>query len=220
MGKKISPHSYRLGILNNWDSRWISLKNAPKWLEEDEKVRSIIMKKISLAGIAKIEIERTPDKYKIFIKASKPGLIIGRGGKGIEDLTKLLEKVIESRVALSLNIEELKRTEISAMHMAQSIAWDLEKRTKFRRSLKKHLEMIMQNRDVQGGRVWVAGRLDGAEIARTEHLQNGKLPLGTLRANIDYGTAVSHTTYGAIGVKVWIYKGEKFTGDILLANKQ
>lgn len=211
MGKKIRPDSYRLGILDNWQARWFSLKNARTWLEEDEKIRKVIMEKIGQAGIAKIEIERTPDKYKIFIKASRPGLIIGRGGKGIEELTKLLEKAIKSKVALSLNVEELKRTEVSAAQVAQSVAWDLEKRIKFRRTLKKYLDVMIQNKEVQGAKIMVAGRLDGADIARREHLQKGKLPLGTLRARIDYAAATAFTTYGSIGIKVWIYKGESFT---------
>lgn len=210
MGKKIRPDSYRLGVLENWQARWFSLKNARQWLEEDEEIRRTIMEKIGQAGIARIEIERTPDKYKIFIKASRPGLIIGRGGKGVEELTKLLEKAIKSKAALSLNVEELKRTEVSAAQIAQSVAWDLEKRIKFRRTLKKYLDVIMQNKEVQGAKIMVSGRLDGAEIARREHLQTGKLPLGTLRAKIDYATATAFTTYGSIGIKVWIYKGESF----------
>ncbi len=214
MGKKIRPDSFRLGVLYNWQSRWFSVKNAAQWLEEDEAIRGVITKKIGLAGIAKVEIERTADKYKIFIKASRPGLIIGRGGKGIEELTKQLEKTVKSKVAISLNVEELKRTEVSATQMAQSIAWDLEKRIKFRRTLKKYLDVVMQNREVQGAKIMVAGRLDGSEIARTEHLERGKLPLGTLRAKIDYGVATARTTYGAIGIKVWIYKGESFTREI------
>lgn len=212
MARKINPISYRIGINKPWSSRWISSKNMAQWLEEDEKVRKIVMEKIGLAGIAKIEIERTPDKYKIFIKASRPGLIIGRGGKGIEDLTKLLEKVIKSKVALSLNVEELKRTEVSSAVQAQSIAWDLEKRMKFRRTIKKYIDLIMQNRDVKGVKIAAAGRLDGNEIARREWLAKGRLPLTTLRSDIDYGEATAFTTYGTIGIKVWIYKGEIFAG--------
>jgi small subunit ribosomal protein S3 len=212
MARKINPISYRIGINKPWSSRWISSKNMAQWLEEDEKVRKIVMERIGAAGIAKIEIERTPDKYKIFIKASRPGLIIGRGGKGIEDLTKLLEKVIKSRVALSLNVEELKRTEVSAPVQAQNIAWDLEKRMKFRRTIKKYIDLIMQNRDAKGVKIAAAGRLDGNEIARREWLAKGRLPLTTLRSDVDYGEATAFTTYGTIGIKVWIYKGEIFAG--------
>lgn len=210
MGRKIRPNAYRLGFTENWEARWFSLKNARRWLEEDENIRKTILTKIGASGIAKIEIERTPDKYRIFIKASRPGLIIGRGGKGIEELTKLLEKVIKSQVALSLNVEELKRTEVSAPQIAQNIAWDLEKRLKYRRVIKKYLDVMMQNKEVQGAKIMVSGRLDGAEIARSEHLERGKLPLSTLRAKIDYGTATAFTTAGTLGIKVWIYKGETF----------
>src|SRR3989344_1091422 len=210
MARKVNPHLFRLGINKTWDSRWFTSKNMGEWLKQDEAVRRIIMEKIGLAGIARIEIERTAEKYKVFIKASRPGLIIGRGGKGIEDLTKILEKAVGAKVALSLNVEELKRTEIAAAVVAQNIAWDIEKRMKFRRIMKKQLEFMMQNRDVKGAKVMLSGRLDGNEIARTEWLAKGKLPLSTLRSNIDYGTAAAVASYGTIGVKVWIYKGETF----------
>jgi small subunit ribosomal protein S3 len=211
MGRRIKPNSYRLGVTKPWDSRWITNKrNFAAWLEEDEKIRALIMKKIGQAGVARIEIERTPDRYRIFIKASRPGLIIGRGGKGVEDLTKALEKAIKSKVALNLSVEELKRTEVSAVVVAQNIAWDLEKRFKFRRTIKKYLDSLKQNRDVKGAKITVSGRLDGNEIARTESLMSGKLPLSTLRADIDYGEATAFTTYGTIGIKVWINRGEVF----------
>ncbi|MCL4405145.1 MAG: 30S ribosomal protein S3 [Patescibacteria group bacterium] len=211
MARKIRPDSYRLGVTKEWESKWISPKNMAKWLEEDERVRDVIMKKIGSAGVAKIEIERLSDRYKILIKASRPGLIIGRGGKGIEDLTKAIEKILKSRVSLSLNVEELKRTELSARVAAQNMAWEIEKRTPFRRVIKKALESFFQHREVQGAKVQVSGRLNGSEIARTEWLTKGKLPLSTLRADIDYGQATAFCTYGAIGVKVWIYKGEIFS---------
>ncbi|MDE2096010.1 MAG: 30S ribosomal protein S3 [Patescibacteria group bacterium] len=214
MGRRIKPNSYRLGITKPWDVRWITNKrNFAVWLEEDEKIRALIMKKIGQAGVARIEIERTPDRYRIFIKASRPGLIIGRGGKGVEDLTKALEKAIKSKVALNLSVEELKRTEVSATVVAQNIAWDLEKRFKFRRTIKKYLDSLKQNRDVKGAKITVSGRLDGNEIARTETLMSGKLPLSTLRADIDYGEATAFTTYGTIGIKVWINRGEIFAAN-------
>ena len=172
----------------------------------------------------RVEIERAADNlFRVFIKAAKPGLIIGRGGKGIEDLTKDLESalkklfnkrkkagVTQPKFSLSMNIEELKRSEASSQYIAQSIAWDLEKRLPFRRTIKKYIELNMQNREVQGMKVKLSGRLDGAEIARREWLSKGKLPLQTLRANIDYGEATAFNTYGTVGVKVWIYKGEVF----------
>ncbi len=210
MGHKVRPDSYRLGVIKGWDAKWFSPKYAAAWLAEDEKIRGVIMKKIGQAGIARIEIERLSDRYRILIKASRPGLIIGRGGKGIEELTKAIEKVMRSKVGLSLNVEELKRTELSAQVAAQNIAWDLERRMPFRRTMKKHLESYFQHREVQGAKVEIAGRLDGAEISRTEHLSRGKLPLSTLRANVDYGEATAFCSYGTVGIKVWIYTGEVF----------
>jgi small subunit ribosomal protein S3 len=216
MGQKINPNSYRLGVSKGWPVRWFLKGGYPQFLEEDEAIRNTINKKIALAGIAAIEIERTQGNLRVFIRAARPGLIIGRGGKGMEDLNKdivvALQKVrkTESKVALSLNVEELKRTEVSSRYVAQQIAWDLEKRIRFRRTMKKYLEQIMQNRDVKGAKVALSGRLDGNEIARREHLSNGSLPLQTLRADIDYGTSTAFTTYGTIGIRVWIYKGEIF----------
>ncbi|MDR3581888.1 MAG: 30S ribosomal protein S3 [Candidatus Pacebacteria bacterium] len=216
MGQKINPNSYRLGISKGWPVRWFIKGGYPQFLEEDEAIRNTINKKIALAGVAAIEIERTQGNLRVFIRAARPGLIIGRGGKGMEDLNKdivaALKKVrkTESKIALSLNVEELKRTEVSSKYVAQQIAWDLEKRIRFRRTMKKYLDQIMQNRDVKGAKVALAGRLDGNEIARREHLSNGSLPLATLRADIDYGTSTAFTTYGTIGIRVWIYKGEIF----------
>jgi small subunit ribosomal protein S3 len=181
-----------------------------QFLKEDEAIRKTIMKKIGLAGIASIDIERTSEKCRVIIKASRPGLIIGRGGKGIEDLDKELQKIFKNKTALNLNVEELRRTEISSQVIAQNIAWDLEKRIRFRRTIKKYLDTIMQNRTVLGGKIAISGRLDGGEIARSEHLSKGKLPLSTFRADIDYGEATAFTTYGTVGIKVWIYKGEVF----------
>lgn len=194
--------------------------NFKNQLEEDVLIRRLINEKIGLAGVVRVEIERGADNsYRIFIKAVKPGLIIGRGGKGIEELSKSLEADLKKlfagrkksvKFSLSLNIEELKRSEISAQYVAQSIAWDLEKRLPFRRTIKKHLDQLMQNREVKGAKVRVSGRLDGAEIARREWLAKGKLPLHTLRANIDYGESTAFNSYGTVGVKVWLYKGDIF----------
>ncbi|MEK7555230.1 MAG: 30S ribosomal protein S3 [Patescibacteria group bacterium] len=220
MAQKIKPNSFRLGISKDWNSRWFPKKtNYKSYLQEDVLLRKVILKKIGIAGIDKIVIERTGNNCKIFIKASRPGLIIGRGGKGVEELTKLLEsklkkirkenKISES-VFLSLNIEELKRSEISAQVIAQSIAWDFEKRLPFRRTIKKYLGNILQNREAKGAKIEVSGRLDGSEIARREHLEHGAMPLQNLRANIDYGEATAFTTYGTVGVKIWVYKGEIF----------
>ena len=222
MGQKIKPNSFRLGITKDWSSRWIPSRGRSfkSLLEEDVLIRGIIEEKVKTAGIDKIDIERTGNKYRIFIKVSRPGLVIGRGGKGIEDLTQLIEASlsklrknnnISEQVVLSLNIEELKRFDVSANVSAQNIAWDFEKRMPFRRTIKKHLEGLMQNKNVKGAKILVSGRLDGAEIARREQVTRGQLPLTTLRADIDYGTSTAFTTFGTIGIKVWIYKGEVFS---------
>jgi len=195
--------------------------NFKNFLEEDVLIRRIIDKKIGQAGIDQIVIERSGTNCRILIRAAKPGLIIGRGGKGIEDLLRLIKKEVAKlrkekravgQVSISLNIEEIKRSEVSATVIAQNIAKDLEKRMPFRRLIKKYLESIMQNREVKGAKIKVSGRLGGAEIARNEYLKKGSLPLQTLRINIDYGQATAFTTYGTIGIKVWINKGEVFAG--------
>jgi len=220
MGQKIKPNSLRIGITKGWLANWLPKKfNFKNLLEEDVLIRETIKEKIANAGIDRILIEKTGNNCRILIRAARPGLIIGRGGKGIEELTKLLdnrlkklrkEKGISGAISLSLNIEEIKRSEVSANVVAQNIAWDLEKRLPFRRIIKRYLEQVLQNREVQGAKILVKGRLNGAEIARDEHLEKGKLPLQTLRANIDYGEATAFTTFGTVGVKTWIYKGEIF----------
>ena len=216
MGQKINPNSFRLGIVRNWPVRWFLKGGYGKYLEEDEAIRKVINKKIGEAGVAAIEIERTQGSLRVFIKAARPGFVIGRGGKGIEELNiaiaNALRKVRKTNapVNLNLNVEELKRSEVSSQYIAQQIAWDLEKRMKFRRTMKKYLEQVQQNKDVKGVKVYLSGRLDGNEIARREWLSKGSLPLQMLRADIDYGTATAHTTAGTIGVRVWIYKGEIF----------
>lgn len=218
MAQKIRPDLLRLGIVRDWQTRWFFRGSYRQKLEEDLLIRKVIFKKIALAGLISIVIERNASDVKIIIKAARPGLIIGRGGKGIEDLTKLVEaKLVElhrkrgtSRPSIKLVVDELRRNEISAANLAQNIAWDIEKRMPFRRLLKKSIETTMQNREVQGVKIKISGRLNGAEIARSEWLAKGKLPLQTLRANIDYGERTAYTTYGTIGVKVWIYKGDIF----------
>lgn len=218
MGQKVNPISLRMSVVKRWPVRWFfGRKTGPfgkysyaRFLKEDEAIRRVIRQKISLAGIAAVEIERTQGSLRILIKAARPGLVIGHGGKGIEELTKAIEKELISKVNLSVNVEELKRSEVSAAYVAQQVAWDLERRLPFRRTLKKYLDQVMQNKEVKGAKITVAGRLGGAEIARHESLKKGALPLHTLRADIDYGQATAYTTYGTIGVKVWIYKGEIF----------
>jgi small subunit ribosomal protein S3 len=211
MARKINPISFRLGINKDWESRWMPAGGKyAKHLREDEIIRKIVNEKVGKAGIDRIEIERTLNQHKITIRSARPGIIIGRGGKGIDELSKAIQKATDITTPFNLNVEEVKRTEISAPVMAQNIAWDLERRMRFRRVMKRHLDIAMQNRDVQGVKIRVSGRLNGAEIARSEHLMKGKLPLTTLRADIDYGETRAVTTYGAIGIKVWLYKGEVF----------
>jgi small subunit ribosomal protein S3 len=216
MGQKINPTSFRLGVTKGWPVRWFIKGGYAKFLEEDEAIRKVINTKIGLSGISAIEIERTQGNLRIYIKAARPGLIIGRGGKGVEDLNKAIANALrklrktKAQIAMSVNIEELKRSEISAPYVAQQIAWDLEKRLPFRRTMKKYIENVMQSKEVKGAKIFLSGRLDGNEIARREHLSRGSLPLQTLRADIDYAKATAFTTYGTIGISVWIYKGEIF----------
>lgn len=223
MGQKINPFSYRLGINKNWNSRWFVKGGYKKFLEEDQLIRKTIEKKINLSGIISIEIERTGDNCKVYIKVARAGMVIGRGGKGIEELTKEIEKAVkklrnknagnknkkeQQSPSLSVNVEELKRGDVSAQYVAQQVAWDLEKRLPYKKTIKKQLERIMQNRDIRGAKILLSGRLDGNEIARREWLRKGALPLQKLRANIDYGQVAAHCSYGAVGIKVWLYKGD------------
>jgi len=219
MGQKVNPISLRTGVVRNWPVRWLLKGGYGKFLEEDEAIRNVVKKKIAQAGVSALEIERTSTSLRILIQAARPGFIIGRGGKGIEDLTKAIEQALRqvrkthARApiqALSVNVEELKRSQIAAPYIAQQIAWDLEKRLPFRRTMKKYIEQVMQNKDAKGVKIFLSGRLDGNEIARRERLVRGSLPLQTLRADIDYGTATAFTSYGTVGIKVWIYKGEIF----------
>lgn len=213
MGQKINPQSFRLGVSQKWPTRWFVKADRAKLLEQDEIIRNAIKEKISQAGVAEISIERTSNKVLVNIKAARPGFVIGRGGKGIEDLTKYVIKKLgqtlgKQNAPLTLNVEELKRTESSAVYLAQQMAWEIERRVPFRRMMKKQIDQVMQNRDVRGAKILMGGRLDGAEIARREWLKRGQLPLQKLRAVIDYGTATAYTTYGTIGIKVWLYKGD------------
>ncbi len=221
MAHKIKPNSFRLGILKNWSSRWfIDRKNARQFLGEDLIIRNIVDSKLIQAGIVSTDIERTSGAYKVFIKAARPGFIIGRGGKGIEDLNKdIIRSLVKFRQKnkirgsvpnVSINVLELPHGEVSAQVVGQNIAFDLERRFKFRKTIKKHLDEVKNTRGVKGVKIKVGGRLDGAEISRSEWLISGSLPLTTLRADIDYGEVTARTTYGAIGIKVWIYKGEIF----------
>jgi len=210
MGQKIHPKSFRLGFNKRWESRWFNLKQTPKLLEEDYKIRQFIYEKAKACRIESVDIERKAKDIKIIIKTARPGLLIGRQGQGIEALQNGLAKLLKTKSRINISIEEIKHPEISGEIVAQSIAEDIEKRMPYRRVLKQYLAKIMQRKEVLGVKLMVSGRLDGIEIARNEWLKEGKLPLSTLRADIDYGFTEAHCTYGTIGIKVWIYKGQKF----------
>jgi len=206
MGQKVCPIGFRLGITESWRSRWYAdKKNFGKLLVEDQKIRKFIKNNYRFTGIPKVEIERTRDEgAKIIIYSARPGLIIGRKGSEIEKLKSGIEKIVEKGV--DIKIQEVDRPELEAQLVAESIAEQLQKRAAYRRTIKKSVESTM-GLGAKGVKVQVSGRLGGAEIARSEGATKGSIPLHTLRANIDYGFAESMTTYGTIGVKVWIYKG-------------
>lgn len=213
MAHKVHPKIFRIKEITDWDSRWLAKKrDFPKFLEEDFKIKEFLKKKLGLAGLERIEIERSPGKVNVIINSARPGLIIGRGGGGIEELKKDLEKNIfpKKTQELRLEIREVPDPWKSASLVSQWMAQQLEKRIPYRRVLKQALDKITAKKEIQGAKVEVAGRLDGAEIARREWLKKGRLPRQTLRADIDYGQAEAYCTYGVVGVKVWIYKGEKF----------
>ncbi len=207
MGQKVNPHGIRVGIIRNWDSRWFARDDLfGDLVVEDNKIRKFIKKRLANAGIPKIEIERdNSGKVRILIHCSRPGTVIGKGGQEIEKLRVEVEKLIGKSVALTI-VEE-KRIDLNAQLVAERIAQDLEKRISFRRATRGAIDRAMKS-GAKGIKTCVSGRLGGAEIARTEHYHEGTIPLQTLRADIDYGFAEAATTYGRIGVKVWIYKGE------------
>ena len=206
MGQKVNPHGLRIGIIKDWDTKWYANdNNFGDLLVEDVKIRKYIKKKLFISGIARIEIERAANKVKVNVSTAKPGLVIGKGGAGIEELRKELEVLTGKSVLI--NITEIKAPEMNAQLVAENIASQLEKRISFRRAMKQAMTRAMKI-GAKGIKTAVAGRLGGAEIARTEHYHEGTIPLQTLRADIDYGFAEADTTYGKIGVKVWIYKGE------------
>ena len=210
MGQKVNPHGLRVGVIKNWDSRWFA-KDAQfgDLLVEDYNIRKVLKKKLYDAGVAAIEIERTTKDVKIILHVARPGLVIGKGGELIEKLQAEMSKMIAKPVKIS--IIELKNPDTNAQLVAENIAAQLEKRISFRRAMKQAMGRAMRM-GAKGIKTCCSGRLGGAEIARTEHYHEGTIPLQTLRADIDYGFAEANTTYGKIGVKVWIYKGEVLTG--------
>ncbi len=206
MGQKVNPHGLRVGIIKDWDSVWYAdKKNYADFLVEDNKIRTYIKKKLYNSNVSKVNIERTNERVKITIHTSKPGIIIGRNGASIQELSNELQKMTTQKVMI--NIEEIKKPELDSQLVAEDIARQLENRITFRRAMKQAMTRTMRL-GAKGIKTSCSGRLGGAEMARTEHYHDGTIPLQTLRADIDYGFAEADTTYGKIGVKVWIYKGE------------
>ena len=208
MGQKVNPHGLRVGIIKDWDSVWYAEKDFGKLLVEDNQLRKYIKKKLYQAGISRITIHRSSSRVKITIYANKPGIIIGRNGQAIAELSEVLQKMVaDPNTKVSVNIEEIKIWERDAQLVSEDIAKQLENRVTFRRAMKQAMTKTMRM-GAKGIKTAVSGRLGGADIARTESYHDGTIPLQTLRADIDYGFAEANTTYGKIGVKVWIYKGE------------
>lgn len=205
MGQKVNPHGLRVGVINDWDSRWYAEADFSDNLIEDYKIRTFLKKRLYSAGISKIEIERASGRVKLTIHTAKPGVVIGKGGSEIEKLKKEVQKFTSKR--LMVDIKEVKKPDCDAQLVAENIATQLENRISFRRAMKSSMSRTMKN-GAKGIKTSVSGRLGGADMARTEFYSDGTIPLQTLRADIDYGFAEADTTYGKVGVKVWIYHGE------------
>ena len=205
MGQKVHPIGFRIGVIRDWDAKWFAEKDYATLLHEDIAIRKYLLKKLASASVAKVETERKANQLKVTIHTARPGMVIGRGGAEVEILRKDLEQRTGKQV--NINIAEIKQPETNAQLVAENIAFQLKRRISFRRAMKQSIGRTMRL-GAQGVKIIVSGRLGGAEIARTESYAEGKVPLHTLRADIDYGFAEADTTYGKIGVKVWIYKGE------------
>ena len=205
MGQKVHPHGIRLGIIKTWDAKWYADKEFAKNLHEDIKIRKELKKQLFQSSVSRIETERSKDRLKLTIWTAKPGMVIGRGGAGIEDIKNRLKKITDKR--LDINITEIRQPDLDATLVAENIAAQLERRIAFRRAMKQSVGRTMRL-GAKGIKIMCSGRLGGAEIARSESYREGSIPLHTLRADIDYGFAEANTTYGRIGIKVWIFKGE------------
>jgi small subunit ribosomal protein S3 len=205
MGQKVNPIGFRLGVIRTWDSKWYEEKNYAKWLHEDIHLREYVKKKLGQAGISKVDIERAANKVKVNVHTARPGIVIGKRGAGIESIKKELQAFTQNEVFL--NIVEVRKAETDAQLVAENITTQLERRIAFRRAMKKAIQTA-QKFGAKGIRVACSGRLGGAEMARYEWYREGRVPLHTLRADIDYGFAEAKTTYGKIGCKVWIFRGE------------
>ena len=208
MGQKINPTGLRIGVIKDWESRWFAKKGEfGDILVEDNKIREFLLELLAPAGVPKVEIERDPKRVRINIFCAKPGIVIGRGGAEIEKLKETVKKMLSGDKDVFINITEVKQPDLSAQLVAESIAAQLEKRVSFRRAMKMAIGRAMKS-GAKGIKIMVSGRLGGAEIARSEQYHEGTIPLQTIRADIDYGFAEANTTYGKLGIKVWIYKGE------------
>ena len=216
MGRKVHPFIFRLGSVTNWKSRWFSKKQYKDFLKQDTILRAFVTKRLRKAGLNSLEIERSSNTINVIIKTVRPGLVIGRGGSGIEDLKKdikklfLKDKSLSSDMEIRLEVEEVKDPNMQAAVVSMDMASQLERRLPYRRIMKQTMDKIMQNSKVKGAKIIMKGRLNGAEIARKEWLKKGRVPLQTMRSDIDYADATAYTTYGTIGIKVLIYKGEVF----------
>lgn len=206
MGQKVNPHGLRVGTVKDWDSKWYADKKTfNEYLVEDHKIREFVKKKLFISGISKVEIERAANRIKLTVFTAKPGMVIGKGGSGVEELRIDIEKMTKKSVVV--NVEEIKIAELDAQLVAENIAAQLERRVSFRRAMKQAIQRTMRFGG-KGIKTQVAGRVGGADMARTEGYSEGSIPLQTLRADIDYGFAEANTTFGKLGIKVWIYKGE------------
>ena len=205
MGQKVHPHGIRLGIVKTWDAKWYADKEFAKNLHEDIKIRKELKKQLMASGVSRIETERSKNRLKLTIHTAKPGMVIGRGGSGIEQIKDSLKKFTDKK--LDININEIRQPDLDATLVAENIASQLERRIAFRRAMKQSVGRTMRL-GAKGIKIMCSGRLGGAEIARSESYREGSIPLHTLRADIDYGFAEANTTYGRIGIKVWIFKGE------------
>ncbi len=205
MGQKVNPNGFRVGVIRDWDSRWYAEADFADNLVEDYEIRKYLKKKLYSSGVAKIEIERASDRVKIIVHTSKPGIVIGRGGTEIEQTKKEIQKFTDKKV--NIEIMEVKRPDLNAQLVAENVASQLERRISYRRAMKSSMQRTMRA-GAKGIKCSISGRLNGADMARTEFYNEGTIPLQTLRADIDYGAAEADTTFGKVGVKVWVYHGE------------
>ena len=216
MGQKVHPVGFRIGVTRTWDSKWYAGRDYQRFLHEDLRIRRYLKEKLYHAGISQITIERAANKAKVYVHAAKPGIIIGKRASGLDALRNELQRMTSTEIFL--NIIEVRKVETEAQLVAENIAAQLSKRVSFRRAMKKAIQQA-QRASAQGVKVMCSGRLGGAEMSRTEWYREGRVPLHTLRANIDYGFAEAKTTYGVIGVKVWVFKGEVLPGDELAGSQ-